>query len=54
MFPEVKVKTLSNFADHLGLAGEAGAVVEDVLFAEYWDNPEKRDDLQQFRLRQRP
>ena len=50
MFPEVKVKTLSNFADHLGLAGEAGAVVEAVLFAQYWDNPEKRGELQKFAL----
>jgi DNA polymerase, archaea type len=50
MFPEVKVKTLSNFAGHLGLGSETGGVVEDVLFAQYWDNPEKRAELQKFAL----
>jgi DNA polymerase I len=47
MFPEVKVKTLANFAEHLGVTSEQG-VVEDVLFAEYWDDPKKRGELERF------
>jgi DNA polymerase I len=49
MFPEVKVKTLANFADYLGVGGGQG-VVEDVLFAEYWDDPKRRPELERFSL----
>ncbi|MGD6850793.1 MAG: DNA-directed DNA polymerase [Candidatus Bathyarchaeia archaeon] len=47
MFPEVKVKTLANFAEYLGVAGDGG-VVEEVLFADYWDDPQKRPELERF------
>ncbi len=50
MFPEVKVKTLSNFADHLGVGAQGQAAVEEVLFAEYWDAPKRRPELLQFGL----
>jgi DNA polymerase I len=48
MFPEVKVRTLANFAEHLGVSGGEQGVVEAVLFAEYWDDPRKRDELERF------
>jgi DNA polymerase, archaea type len=50
VFPEVKVKTLWNFADHLGVKLEGEGLVEDVLFADYWDDPEKREVLKRFGL----
>jgi|GEM_PF-59553 len=50
MFPEVKVKTLANFAEHLGVSGGEQGVVEAVLFAEYWDSPQKRGELERFSL----
>ena len=50
VFPEVKVKTLWNFADHLGVMKERQNVVEDVLFADYWDDKQKRETLKQFGL----
>ncbi|MCL5876789.1 MAG: DNA polymerase II [Candidatus Bathyarchaeota archaeon] len=50
MFPEVKVKTLANFAEHLGVGSVGEGVVEDVLVAEYWDAPEKRPELERFSL----
>jgi DNA polymerase, archaea type len=50
-FPEVKVKTIENLADHLGvMILENRTVVEDVDLAAYWDNPEKRATLKQFAL----
>lgn len=50
-FPEVKVKTLENLADHLGVMKlEDRVVVEDVDFAAYWDDPKKRNDLQGFSM----
>ncbi len=48
LFPEVKVKTLWNFAENLGLTQEGEGYVEDVLFADYWDDPEKRGELERF------
>ena len=48
MFPELKVKTLWNFADHLGVALDEQSMVEDVLYADYWDDPKKRMALQRF------
>jgi DNA polymerase, archaea type len=50
VFPEVKVKTLWNLADHLGVRLEGQGLVEDVLFADYWDDPEKRRELKRFGL----
>jgi len=41
--PEVKVKTLENIADYLGVMKlEERTLIEDVDFAEYWENSEKR------------
>lgn len=50
MFPEVKIKTISNFASHLGISQEK-SVIEDVLFADYWDDKFKREELRQFGLK---
>ncbi len=50
VFPEVKVKTLWNFADHLGVMKEQQSVIEDVEFADYWDDKQKREDLKRFGL----
>ena len=45
-FPEVKVKTLQNFADHLGVMKlKNRLLIEDVDFADYWDNKKKRQEL---------
>ena len=48
VFPEVKVKTLWNLADHLGVMTERKSIVEDVEFADYWDNKQKREELKRF------
>ena len=50
VFPEVKVQTLWNLAYHLGVYKERQTIVEDVLFADYWDDIEKRDELKSFGL----
>ncbi len=50
VFPEVKVHTLWNFADHLGILKERRDVVEDVEFADYWDDPQKLGVLVRFGL----
>ncbi len=50
VFPEVKVKTLWNFADHLGVMKDKQSIVEDVLFADYWDDKQKREELKRFGL----
>ena len=50
VFPEVKVKTLWNFADHLGVLKERQGIIEDVEFADYWDNMQKREELKRFGL----
>jgi DNA polymerase I len=50
-FPEVKVKTLENLADYLGVMKiENRALVEDVDFADYWDDKAKREILKKFSL----
>ena len=42
VFPEVKVKTLSNLAHYLGVMQEGStSEIEDVEFADYWDDPKK-------------
>ena len=50
VFPEVKVKTLWNFADHLGVMKERQGIIEDVEFADYWDDKQKREELVRFGL----
>ena len=48
-FPDVKVKTLQNLADHLGIMKTAQhAIIEDVDFADYWDDKQKREALKSF------
>lgn len=50
-FPEVKVKTLGNLADFLGVMKlENRRIVEDVDFADYWDDEAKRGVLKQFSM----
>lgn len=50
-FPEVKVKTLENFADHLGVMKiENRQVIWDIDFPDYWDNPEKCGALKSFAM----
>ena len=50
VFPEVKVHTLWNFAEYLGILKERQDIVENVEFAAYWDDPKKRGALVQFGL----
>jgi DNA polymerase I len=50
VFPEVKVKTLWNFANNLGIMKDNKTIVENVEFADYWDNKEKRGKLMRFGL----
>ncbi len=50
VFPEVKVKTLWNLAKNLDIMKDSKSVVEDVAFADYWDDKEKRVELIQFGL----
>ncbi|MGA2682842.1 MAG: DNA polymerase domain-containing protein [Candidatus Bathyarchaeia archaeon] len=51
VFPEVKVQTLTNLADHLGAQKNiSSSEIEDVEFADYWDDPQKREQLKQFSL----
>jgi len=48
-FPEVKVKTLANLADYLGvLELEKRTMIEDVDLADYWDDKAKRETLKKF------
>lgn len=48
-FPEVKVKTLENMADYLGVMKlENRKIIEDIEFADYWDSKEKREILTKF------
>ena len=49
--PEVKVKTLENIADYLGVMKlEERTLIEDVDFAEYWEKPEKKPELLKFSM----
>ncbi len=51
VFPEVKIKTLSHLAYYLGvMKNQAGKEIEDVEFPDYWDDPQKREELKQFSL----
>ena len=50
-FPEVKVKTLANLADYLGIMKiEDRTLIEDIDFPEYWDSKEKRGLLKNFAI----
>jgi DNA polymerase I len=50
-FPEVKVKTLENLADYLGIMKiENRTLIEDVDFADYWDDKNKREILKKFSM----
>jgi DNA polymerase I len=50
-FPDVKVKTLENLADYLGVMKiEDRVLIEDVEFASYWDDREKREILKRFSM----
>jgi DNA polymerase I len=50
-FPDVKVKTLQNLADNLGVMKlDKHAIIEDVDIADYWDDKQKREDLKRFSL----
>lgn len=48
VFPEVKVRSLWNLSKHLGVITEDKHPIEDVEFADYWDNPQNREELKQF------
>ena len=51
VFPEVKVKTLSNLAYYIGvMKNESNKEIEDVEFPDYWDQPQKREALKKFSL----
>jgi DNA polymerase I len=50
-FPEVKVKTLINLADYLGVMKIGNRkIIEDIDFADYWDDKDKRGILKQFSM----
>jgi DNA polymerase I len=50
-FPDVKVKTLQNLADHLNVMKTAQhTIIEDVDFADYWDDKQKREALKNFSM----
>lgn len=50
-FSEVKVQTLENLADYLGIVKiENRRLVEDVDYADYWDSREKREILKKFSM----
>ena len=50
-FGEIKVKTLENFAEFLGIS-EGGDVesIDEMEFARYWDDPSKRPKLLRFSM----
>jgi len=48
-FPDVKVKTLENIADYLGVMKlEERTLIEDIELNIYWESPEKRPELLKF------
>jgi DNA polymerase I len=50
-FPDVKVKTLENLADYLGVMKlEERVLIEDVDFADYWDDKARRETLKKFSM----
>ncbi len=50
VFPEIKVQTLWNLSEHLGVYNENITAIEDVLLADYWDDKQKRQELKQYAL----
>ncbi|MEM1660243.1 MAG: DNA polymerase domain-containing protein [Candidatus Bathyarchaeia archaeon] len=50
-FPEVKMKTLENLADYLGIMKmQERILIEDVEFADHWDDKDKRENLKRFSM----
>jgi len=50
-FPEVKVKTLENLADYLGVMKlENRTLIDEIDFADHWDHKDKREILKKFSL----
>jgi len=50
-FPEVKIKTLENLADYLGIMKiEERALILDVEYADYWDDKARRETLKRFSM----
>jgi len=50
-FPEVKIRTLENLADYLGVMKiENRILIDDVDFAEHWEDKEKRETLKRFSM----
>jgi DNA polymerase I len=50
-FPSIKVKNLANLADHLGVMKiDQRTIIEDIDFADYWDDKHKRNTLKRFSL----
>jgi DNA polymerase I len=50
-FPEVKVKSLENLADYLGIMKtEERVLIEDMELADYWDDRKKRGILKRFSM----
>ena len=50
-FPEVKVRTLENLANYLGIMKiENRVLIDDVDFAEHWKDEEKRETLKRFSM----
>jgi DNA polymerase, archaea type len=47
IFPTVKVKTLWNLSNHLGILKDKVAI-DDVFFTDYWDDTQKREELKRF------
>ena len=50
-FQEIKVKTLENFADFLGVMKiENRTIIEDIDIADYWNDKAKRETLKRFSM----
>ena len=51
VFPEVKIKTLPNLANYLGvMKNQTNSEIEDVDFPQYWDDPQTKEKLKDFSL----
>lgn len=48
---EVKVKSLENIAAFLGLPEATAPIIEDVDYADYWNDPKRRPELLEFSMR---
>lgn len=50
-FQEIKVKTIENFADFLGVMKiEDRTIIEDIDIADYWDDRTKRETLKKYSM----